>query len=112
MHYPGLEQDEHHEIFKRYLDGGFGCIITFGLKGGYEAAKSFADHTKLFRIVANLGDTKSLVIHPSSTTHRQLSPEQQASAGVTPDLVRLSIGLEDIEDLKADIEQAILEATR
>jgi O-acetylhomoserine aminocarboxypropyltransferase/cysteine synthase len=112
VHYPGLEQDEHHEICKRYLDGGFGCIITFGLKGGYEAAKSFADHTKLFRIVANLGDTKSLVIHPSSTTHRQLSPEQQASAGVTPDLVRLSIGLEDIEDLKADIEQAILEATR
>ena len=112
VHYPGLEQDEYHEICKRYLDGGFGCIITFGLKGGYEAAKSFADHTKLFRIVANLGDTKSLVIHPSSTTHRQLSPEQQASAGVTPDLVRLSIGLEDIEDLKADIEQAILEATR
>ena len=112
VHYPGLEQDERHEICKRYLDGGFGCIITFGLKGGYEAAKSFADHTKLFRIVANLGDTKSLVIHPSSTTHRQLSPEQQASAGVTPDLVRLSIGLEDIEDLKADIEQAILEATR
>ena len=112
VHYPGLEQDEPHEICKRYLDGGFGCIITFGLKGGYEAAKSFADHTKLFRIVANLGDTKSLVIHPSSTTHRQLSPEQQASAGVTPDLVRLSIGLEDIEDLKADIEQAILAATR
>ena len=112
VHYPGLEQDEYHEICKRYLDGGFGCIITFGLKGGYEAAKSFADHTKLFRIVANLGDTKSLVIHPSSTTHRQLSPEQQASAGVTPDLVRLSIGLEDIEDLKVDIEQAILEATR
>ena len=112
VNYPGLESDQHHEICDRYLKGGFGCIITFGLKGGYEAAKSFADHTKLFRIVANLGDTKSLVIHPSSTTHRQLSPEQQASAGVTPDLVRLSIGLEDIEDLKADIEQAILEATR
>ena len=72
----------------RYLKGGFGCIITFGLKDGYEAAKSFVDNTEIFRIVANLGDTKSLIIHPSSTTHRQLSEEQQRSAGVTPDLVR------------------------
>ena len=91
---------------------GFGCIITFGLKDGYEAAKSFVDNTEIFRIVANLGDTKSLIIHPSSTTHRQLSEEQQRSAGVTPDLVRLSIGLEGIEDLKADLAQALKKATK
>ena len=91
---------------------GFGCIITFGPKGGYEAAKAVVDGLKLFRIVAHLGDTKSLVIHPSSTTHRQLSEEQQLSAGVTPDLVRLSIGLEDLVDLKADLEQALSGATQ
>ena len=90
----------------------FGCIITFGLKDGYEAAKSFVDNTEIFRIVANLGDTKSLIIHPSSTTHRQLSEEQQRSAGVTPDLVRLSIGLEAVEDLKADLAQALKKATK
>ena len=107
IHYPGLETDSYHEICSRYLKGGFGAIITFGLKGGYEPAKAFVDSTKIFRIVANLGDTKSLIIHPSSTTHRQLSPEQQQSAGVSPELVRLSIGLEDVEDLKADIKQAL-----
>ena len=107
IHYPGLETDSYHEICSRYLQGGFGAIITFGLKGGYEPAKAFVDSTKIFRIVANLGDTKSLIIHPSSTTHRQLSPEQQQSAGVSPELVRLSIGLEDVEDLKADIAQAL-----
>lgn len=78
----------------------------------YKAAKAVVDGLKLFRIVANLGDTKSLVIHPSSTTHRQLSEEQQLSAGVTPDLVRLSIGLEDLVDLKADLEQALTGATQ
>ena len=107
IHYPGLETDRSHEICSRYLKGGFGAISTFGLKGGYEPAKAFVDSTKIFRIVANLGDTKSLIIHPSSTTHRQLSPEQQQSAGVSPELVRLSIGLEDVEDLKADIKQAL-----
>jgi O-acetylhomoserine aminocarboxypropyltransferase/cysteine synthase len=112
VNYPGLESDQHHEICDRYLKGGFGCIITFGLKDGYEAAKSFVDNTEIFRIVANLGDTKSLIIHPSSTTHRQLSEEQQRSAGVTPDLVRLSIGLEGVEDLKADLAQALKKATK
>ena len=112
VNYPGLESDQHHKICDRYLKGGFGCIITFGLKDGYEAAKSFVDNTEIFRIVANLGDTKSLIIHPSSTTHRQLSEEQQRSAGVTPDLVRLSIGLEGIEDLKADLAQALKKATK
>jgi len=112
VNYPGLESDQHHEICDRYLKGGFGCIITFGLKGGYEAAKSFVDNTEIFHIVANLGDTKSLIIHPSSTTHRQLSEEQQRSAGVTPDLVRLSIGLEAVEDLKADLAQALKKATK
>ena len=112
VRYPGLEGDPYHNICKRHLDGGFGCIITFGPKGGYEAAKAVVDGLKLFHIVANLGDTKSLVIHPSSTTHRQLSEEQQLSAGVTPDLIRLSIGLEDLVDLKADLEQALSGATQ
>lgn len=108
VRYPGLEADPYHAICQRLLDGGYGCIITFAPReGGYEAAKALVDALQLFRIVANLGDTKSLVIHPSSTTHRQLSPEQQRSAGVTPDLVRLSIGLEDLADIQADLEQAL-----
>lgn len=107
VHYPGLASDNYHEICTRYLNGGFGSLITFGPKGGYEAAKSVEDSTKIFRIVANLGDTKSLIIHPSSTTHRQLTEDQQLSAGVTPDLIRLSIGLEDVEDLKADLDNAL-----
>lgn len=113
VRYPGLEADPYHAICKRHLNGGFGCIITFGPKeGGYEAAKTLVDSLELFRIVANLGDTKSLVIHPSSTTHRQLSPEQQLSAGVTPELIRLSIGLEDLVDIQADLEQALTKSTQ
>lgn len=110
VHYPGLSSDKHHEVCSRYLNGGFGSLITFGPKGGYNAAKSVVDSTNIFRIVANLGDTKSLIIHPSSTTHRQLKEDQQLSAGVTPDLIRLSIGLEDIEDLKADLHNALTQS--
>lgn len=105
VHYPGLKSDTYHELAKKYLPNGQSGIVTFGLKGGYEAAKKVADNTKLFSLLANIGDTKSLIIHPASTTHQQLSEADQAGAGVTPDLIRLSVGLEDIEDLKADLKQ-------
>lgn len=107
VNYPGLPSSRYHNICKRYIKGGLGGLLTFGIKGGYDAAKRFADSTTLFAVVANLGDSKSLVIHPGSTTHRQLSSEQQISTGVTPELVRLSIGLEHIDDLKADLAQAL-----
>ena len=81
-------------------------LVTFGLKGGFEAAKKVTDTTKIFSLLANIGDTKSLIIHPASTTHQQLTVEQQYGAGVSQDLIRLSVGLEDIEDLKQDLEQA------
>ncbi len=105
VHYPGLKSDTYHELAKKYLPNGQSGIVTFGLKGGYEAAKKVANNTKLFSLLANIGDTKSLIIHPASTTHQQLSEADQAGAGVTPDLIRLSVGLEDIEDLKADLKQ-------
>jgi O-acetylhomoserine (thiol)-lyase len=81
-------------------------LVTFGVKGGYEAAKTVVDESKVFSLLANIGDTKSLIIHPASTTHQQLTEEEQASTGVTPDLIRLSVGLEDIEDLKNDLKEA------
>ena len=81
-------------------------MVTFGLKGGFEAAKKTVNHVKIFSLLANLGDTKSLIIHPASTTHQQLSEEAQVLTGVTPDLIRLSVGLEDIEDLQNDLKQA------
>jgi len=86
---------------------GQGALVTFGIKGGYDAGKKFIDTLKLFSLLANIGDAKSLVIHPASTTHQQLSVEEQASTGVTPELVRLSVGIEDIRDILADIDQAI-----
>lgn len=107
VNYPGLKSNTYFAIAKKYLAKGQSGVITFGLKGGFEAAKAFTDSTKLFSLLANIGDTKSLIIHPASTTHQQLTEEQQLSTGVSPDLIRLSIGLEDIEDLKADIEQAL-----
>ena len=86
------------------MQKGQSGVVTFGLKAGFEAAKKVADNTKLFSILANIGDTKSLIIHPASTTHQQLSDEEQIATGVTKDLIRLSVGLEDIEDLKADLK--------
>ena len=91
---------------KKYLPKGQSGLITFGVKGGFESAKTIADNTTVFSLLANIGDTKSLIIHPASTTHQQLSNEDQALTGVTSDLIRLSIGLEDIEDLKNDLETA------
>jgi O-acetylhomoserine (thiol)-lyase len=105
--YPGLPDDPSYKVASRYLKRGFGGIVGFGIKGGLEAGKKFINSAKLLSHLANIGDAKSLVIHPASTTHQQLTPEEQAQTGVTPDYVRLSIGLEDLEDIKADIDQAL-----
>ena len=106
VNYPGLESSSYYELAKKYLPKGQSGVLTFGVEGGFESAKIVSDETKIFSLLANIGDTKSLIIHPASTTHQQLSDEQQESAGVTKDLVRLSVGLEDIEDLKNDLKEA------
>ena len=105
--YPGLSDDPNHKLAAKYLKKGFGGIVGFGIKGGLEAGRKFINSVKLLSHLANIGDAKTLVIHPASTTHQQLTAEEQAGTGVTPDYVRLSIGLEDAEDIKADIEQAL-----
>jgi len=104
--YPGLKTDKYYELAKEYLPRGQSGIVTFGVKGGFDSAKTVADETKMFSLLANIGDSKSLIIHPASTTHQQLSEEQQESTGVTQDLIRLSVGLENVEDLKADLKEA------
>ena len=106
VNYPGLVSSKYNNLAKKYLPTGQSGIVTFGLKGGFEAAKQVADKTNIFSLLANIGDTKSLIIHPASTTHQQLNPEAQKTTGVTQDLVRLSVGLEDVEDLKNDLKQA------
>jgi O-acetylhomoserine (thiol)-lyase len=105
--YPGLPEDPNHAIAAKYMKRGFGGLVGFGIKGGLEAGKKFINSAKLLSHVANIGDAKSLVIHPASTTHQQLTAAEQAETGVTQDYVRLSIGLEDVEDIKADIDQAL-----
>jgi O-acetylhomoserine (thiol)-lyase len=107
VNYPGLESSPYYKRAQKYLPNGRGAIVTFGIKGGYESGKKLIDSLKLFSLLANIGDAKSLVIHPASTTHSQLSVEEQASTGVTPELVRLSVGIEDIRDILADLDQAI-----
>jgi len=109
--YPGLADHETHDLASDYLDGGYGGMIAFGLEGGYEAAKGTVNNVELASLLANVGDAKTLVIHPASTTHQQLTEAEQAAAGVTPDMVRLSVGLEDIADIVADLERAIDAAT-
>ncbi len=106
VNYPGLENSEYYELAQQYLPKGQSGVVTFGVEGGFDAAKVIADETTIFSLLANIGDTKSLIIHPASTTHQQLSDEQQESTGVTKDLIRLSVGLEDLEDLKTDLKQA------
>ena len=106
VNYPGLKTSKYNELAQKYLPKGQSGIVTFGLKKGFEAGKKVADKTKLFSILANIGDTKSLVIHPASTTHQQLDAEAQKTTGVTEDLIRLSVGLEDVNDLIADLESA------
>jgi O-acetylhomoserine (thiol)-lyase len=105
--YPGLESSPYHALSKKYLPLGCGSILTFGIKGGLEAGRRFIDSVQLFSHLANLGDAKSLVIHPASTTHQQLSDEQQLSAGITKDLVRISVGIEDVDDIIWDLDQAL-----
>jgi O-acetylhomoserine (thiol)-lyase len=112
VNYPGLPSHETHETASEYLDGGYGGMITFGLSEGYEAAKATVDNVELASLLANVGDAKTLVIHPASTTHQQLTEAEQAAAGVTPDMVRLSVGLEDVDDIVADLDQAIASASR
>lgn len=106
VNYPSLPNHPYHDRAKKYLDHGFGAVLNFGIKGGLEAGRSFINAVKLASHLANVGDAKTLVIHPTSTTHQQLSESEQKSAGVTPDLIRVSVGLEHIEDIKADFEQA------
>ena len=105
--YPGLEDDPGHAVASRYLKKGYGGLVGFGIKGGLEAGKTFINSVKLLSHVANIGDAKTLVIHPASTTHQQLTAAEQQETGVTADYIRLSIGLEDVEDIKEDIDQAL-----
>jgi O-acetylhomoserine (thiol)-lyase len=107
VRYPGLKSSPYHALAQKYLPRGAGAVLTFGIKGGLDAGRKLIDAVKLFSHLANLGDAKSLIIHPASTTHQQLSDEQQLEAGVGKDLVRLSVGIENIEDLLWDLDQAI-----
>jgi len=109
--YPGLESNPYHELAKKYLTNGFGSILQVAIKGGKENASKFIDNLKLISHLANVGDAKTLAIHPASTTHQQLSDEEQKASGVEPNLVRISVGIEHIEDIKEDIEQALQAAT-
>jgi O-acetylhomoserine (thiol)-lyase len=105
VNYPGLDSSNYKALAEKYLPNGQSGIVTFGVVGGYESAKIIADNTKIFSLLANIGDTKSLIIHPASTTHQQLSDAAQETTGVTKDLIRLSVGIENIDDLKADLKE-------
>ena len=107
VNYPGLTDNPNHKIAAKYLKTNYGGLVGFGIKGGLESGKKFIESVKLFSHLANIGDAKSLVIHPASTTHQQLTPQEQISTGVTADFIRLSIGIEDPEDIISDIDQAL-----
>ena len=107
VNYAGLEESDNHALQQRYSPKGAGSVFTFGVKGGYAAGKALVEGLQLFSHLANIGDTRSLVIHPASTTHAQLTPEQQTAAGAGPDVVRLSVGIEDVNDIIADLEQSL-----
>jgi O-acetylhomoserine (thiol)-lyase len=109
--YPGLSSHPAHKNAEKYLSGGYGGVVTFGLKGGVDAGRKLIDSVELFSLLANVGDAKSLIIHPASTTHQQLSAADQVASGVTPELVRISVGIEHIDDIIADLDQAIATAT-
>ncbi|MBI4904182.1 MAG: O-acetylhomoserine aminocarboxypropyltransferase/cysteine synthase [Acidobacteria bacterium] len=111
VRYPSLPSSPYHKLASRYCPKGGGAVFSFGIEGGYVSGKKFVDSLKMFSHLANVGDARSLVIHPSSTTHQQLSAEQQTAAGVTPDMIRLSVGLEDIDDIVWDLDQALKAAT-
>ena len=106
VQFPGLKSSPYYQLAKKYLTNGFGGILNFGIKGGLESGKKFIDSLKLISHLANVGDAKTLAIHPASTTHEQLSDEERKAAGVEPNLVRISVGIEHIDDIKADFEQA------
>lgn len=110
VNYPGLKSSPHHTAAKKYLSGGFGGLLGFGVKGGFEAGRRFIEALRLFSHLANIGDAKSLAIHPASTTHSQLTEEELKASGVSADFIRLSLGIEDIADLLADLEQALAKA--
>jgi len=112
VNYPGLADHPHHEIARRYLPDGCGAIVGFGIKGGREAGAKFIDSVQLASHLANIGDAKTLVIHPASTTHQQLSDEEQRAAGVTPEFIRLCVGMEDVADIQADLDQALAVSQR
>ena len=111
VNYAGLKSNKYHALARKYLPRGTGSVFTFGLKGGYEAGVKLVDSVELFSHLANIGDAKSLIIHPASTTHRQLTEEQRVAAGAGPDVVRLSIGIESVADIIADLEQGLAKAT-
>jgi O-acetylhomoserine (thiol)-lyase len=111
VNYPGLPSSKYYARAQKYLPDGSGALVTFGIKGGYEAGRTLINSLALFSLLANLGDSKSLVIHPASTTHQQLSESEQLDTGVTAELVRLSIGTEDVRDLIDDLNQALHTAT-
>ncbi len=112
VNYPGLASSKYNARAKKYLPNGASAIVTFGIRGGYEAAKEFQDSLELFSLLANIGDAKSLVIHPASTTHQQLSGEEQQSTGVKPNLIRLCVGIEDIHDIIADLNNALAKVSK
>ena len=107
VRYPGLESDKNFELNKKYLQGKGGAMVVFGIKGGADAGRKFIENVKLFSHLANVGDAKSLAIHPATTTHSQLSEERQAAGGITPGLVRLSVGIENVADILGDIDSAL-----
>ncbi len=107
VRYPGLPEDPTFKVASRYLKKGFGGMVVFGVKGGYEAAVKVIDNIELFSHLANVGDAKSLILHPASTSHSQLSEEQQRAGGLTPDLIRLSVGLEHIDDIIEALDDAL-----
>jgi O-acetylhomoserine (thiol)-lyase len=107
VNYPGLPSSRYYKRTQKYLPDGACSLITFGIRGGFEAGKKLINSLRLFSLLANIGDAKSLVIHPASTTHQQLSEAEQRDTGVTPELVRLSVGIEDVRDIVADLDQAL-----
>ncbi len=111
VNYPGLPASKYYARARKYLPDGAGALVTFGIKGGYEAGRKLINSLELFSLLANIGDAKSLVIHPASTTHQQLSEAEQLETGVTPELVRLSVGIEDLRDIVDDLNQALKRAT-
>ena len=107
VRFPGLKEDSNFELSEKYLQGTGGTMVVFGIKGGIEAGQKFIDNLLMFKHVANVGDSRSLAIHPATTTHSQLDEEALKKAGASPELIRLSIGIEDIDDIKEDLEQAL-----